>query len=82
MGPGFAQWFTPLPRYWRKTSYALGTAVGDGANTSAVESLVVDIPKRVEFCLANTVRLEMPKAPAPAPLAVLLGAELGDCRAP
>jgi len=56
--------------------------VGDGANTSAVESLVVDIPKRVEFCLANTVRLEMPNAPAPAPLAVLLGAELGDCRAP
>jgi len=54
--------------------------VGDGANTSAVESLVVDIPKRVEFCLANTVRLEMPKALAP--LAVLLGAELGDCRAP
>ena len=51
--------------------------MGDGANTSAVESVVVDIPKRVEFCLANIVRLDVPKATAP--LAVLLGAELGDC---
>jgi endo-1,4-beta-xylanase len=70
----------PLFIDWRKTSYTLGTTVSDGANTSAVESVVVDIPKRVEFCLANTVRLEVPKATAP--LAVLLGAELGGCRAP
>jgi hypothetical protein len=70
----------PLFIDWRKTSYTLGTTVSDGANTSAVESVVVDIPKRVDFCLANTIRLEVPKATAP--LAVLLGAELGDCRVP
>jgi hypothetical protein len=40
----------PLFIDWRKTSYTLGTTVSDGANTSAVESVVVDIPKRVEFC--------------------------------
>jgi endo-1,4-beta-xylanase len=70
----------PLFIDWRKSSYTLGTTVSDGANTSAVESVVVDIPKRVEFCLANTIRLEVPKATAP--LAVRLGAELGDCQAP
>ena len=70
----------PLFIDWRKTSYTLGTKVSDGANTSAVEPVVVEIPRRVEFCLANTVRLEVPKATAP--LAVLLGAELGDCRVP
>ena len=54
--------------------------VHTSANTSAVESVVVDIPKRVEFCLSNTIRLEVPKATAR--LAVLLGAELGDCWVP
>ena len=67
----------PLFIDWRKTSYALGTTVTDGANTSAVESVVVDIPKRVEFCIANIIRVEVPKATAP--LAVLLGGQLGDC---
>jgi len=67
----------PLFIDWRRTSYALGTTVSDGVNTSAVESVVVDIPKRVGFCVAGVVRLEVPKATAP--LAVLLGGELGDC---
>jgi hypothetical protein len=35
-------------------------------------------PKRIGFCLGNIIRLEVPKATAP--LAVLLGGELGDCR--
>jgi hypothetical protein len=68
----------PLFIDWRKTSYTLGTTVTDGANTSAVEPVVVDIPKRVGFCLAGIIRLEVPKATAP--VAVLLGGELGDCR--
>jgi endo-1,4-beta-xylanase len=70
----------PLFIDWRKTSYTLGTTVTDGANTSAVESVVVDIPKRVEFCIANVIRVEVPKTTAP--LAVLLGGQLGDCRLP
>jgi endo-1,4-beta-xylanase len=68
----------PLFIDWRRTSYTLGTTVSDGANTSAVEPVTVDIPKRVEFCLAGTIRLEVPKATAP--VAVLLGGELGDCQ--
>jgi hypothetical protein len=68
----------PLFIDWRKTSYTLGTTVSDGANTSAIEPVVVDIPKRVEFCIANVIRVEVPKATAP--LAVLLGGQLGDCR--
>jgi len=68
----------PLLVDWRKTSYALTARVSDGTNTSAVQGVVVNIPKRVEFCLLNILKLEVPKATAP--LAVLLGGQLGDCR--
>jgi endo-1,4-beta-xylanase len=70
----------PLLVDWRKTSYALAAQVSDGTNTSAAQAVTVNIPKRVEFCLANVIRVEVPKAVAP--LAVLLGGELGDCRRP
>jgi hypothetical protein len=70
----------PLLVDWRKTSYALTAKVSDGTNTSAAQAVTVNIPKRVEFCLANIIRVEVPKATAP--LAVLLGGQLGDCRAP
>jgi len=68
----------PLLVDWRKTSYALTAKVSDGTNTSAAQGVIVNIPKRVEFCLLNVLRLEVPKTTAP--LAVLLGGELGDCR--
>jgi hypothetical protein len=68
----------PLLVDWRKTSYALTAKVSDGTNTSAAQGVIVNIPKRVEFCLANVIRVEVPKATAP--LAVLLGGQLGDCR--
>jgi endo-1,4-beta-xylanase len=68
----------PLLIDWRRSSYALTAKVSDGANTSAAQGVVVDLPNRVEFCLANLIRVEVPKATAP--LAVLLGGELGDCR--
>jgi endo-1,4-beta-xylanase len=70
----------PLLVDWRRTSYALTTKVSDGTNTSATQGVIVNIPKRIEFCLADTIRVEVPKASAP--LAVLLGGELGDCRNP
>ena len=38
---------------------------------------VVNIPKRVDFCLLNVIKLQVPKATAP--VAVLLGAQLGGC---
>ncbi|HEV7607212.1 MAG TPA: endo-1,4-beta-xylanase [Steroidobacteraceae bacterium] len=68
----------PLFVDWRKTSYLLTAKVSDGTNTSAVQGVTVNIPKRVNFCLVNFIRVEVPKATAP--LAVLLGGELGDCR--
>jgi len=70
----------PLLVDWRKTSYALSATVSDGTNTSAVQPFVVNIPKRVDFCLANIIRVEVPKATAP--LVVLIGGQLGDCRQP
>jgi endo-1,4-beta-xylanase len=70
----------PLSIDWRKSSYALTAKVSDGTNTSAAQAVTVNIPKRVELCLANIIRLEVPKATAP--LAILLGSQLGDCRRP
>jgi endo-1,4-beta-xylanase len=70
----------PLLVDWRKTSYTLTAKVSDGTNTSAAQAVTVNIPKRVDFCLANIIRVEVPKATAP--LAVLLGGALGDCRRP
>ena len=65
---------------WRRTSYSLGSTVSDGANTSANQAVVVTIPNRVNLCLANSIRLEAPKATAP--LLILLGAQLGTCSGP
>jgi endo-1,4-beta-xylanase len=70
----------PLLIDWRKTSYSLGSRVSDGDNISAVQTVLVTIPSRVNLCLANTIRLEAPKNTAP--LLILLGATLGSCPAP
>jgi endo-1,4-beta-xylanase len=67
----------PLLIDWRKTSYVLSAKVSDGTFTSAPETVTVNIPKRVELCFGNILRLEVPKATAP--LAILLGSQLGDC---
>jgi endo-1,4-beta-xylanase len=68
----------PLLVDWRKSAYSLGSRVSDGANTSAVQAVLVTIPNRVNLCLLNAIRLEAPKRTAP--LLILLGAELGSCR--
>jgi hypothetical protein len=70
----------PLLIDWRKTSYTLVTTVSDGANTSAATPVTVVIPKRVDMCLFDVIKLEVPKATAP--LVFLLGGELGSCFAP
>jgi endo-1,4-beta-xylanase len=67
----------PLLIDWRKTSYNLVATVGDGAHTSAPEALAVRIPKRLDMCLFDVIRLEVPKKSAP--LVFLLGGELGAC---
>ena len=70
----------PLLIDWRRTSYALVSTVSDGANTSAAQTVHVTIPNRVNMCLANTIKLEVPKKTAP--LLILLGAQLGACSGP
>ena len=70
----------PLFVDWRKTAYALTATVNDGVHTSPAQGLVVNIPKRVNFCLFNVIKLQVPKATAPR--AVLLGGELGGCQTP
>jgi endo-1,4-beta-xylanase len=70
----------PLLIDWRKTSYTLGTTVSDGINTSAATPVTVVIPKRVDMCLFDIIKLEVPKATAP--LVFLLGGELGSCFKP
>jgi endo-1,4-beta-xylanase len=77
-GTGNLQVGRPLLVDWRRTSYTLGTRVSDGANNSAVQTVQVTIPNRVNLCLLNAIRLEAPKATAP--LLILLGADLGSCR--
>ena len=54
-----------------------GTRVSDGANNSAVQAVQVTIANRVNLCLLNAIRLEAPKAAAPA--LILLGSRLGSC---
>jgi hypothetical protein len=77
-GTGDLQVARPLLVDWRRSSYALGTRVSDGANNSAVETVQVTIPNRVNLCLLNAIKLEAPKATAP--LLILLGAQLGACK--
>jgi endo-1,4-beta-xylanase len=67
----------PLHIDWRKTSYSVLATVGDGLNTSAAQGVVVSIPRRLDMCFADIIRLEVPKATAP--LILLLGGELGSC---
>jgi endo-1,4-beta-xylanase len=67
----------PLAIDWRRTSYALTATVSDGAHTSAAEPFTVVIPRRVNMCLLDAIKLEVPKATAP--LVLLLGGELGGC---
>ena len=68
----------PLLVDWRRTSYTLGSSVGDGTNTSAVEAVQVIIPNRVNLCLLNRIDLDVPKLAAPA--LILFGARLGSCQ--
>jgi endo-1,4-beta-xylanase len=70
----------PLLVDWRRTSYSLGTTVSDGATTSAVRTVQVTIPNRVDLCLLNLVELEVPKTLVP--LLVQVGAEIGSCTRP
>ena len=42
---------------WRKTGYALGATVGDGANTSAVGTIDVSIPKLPGGIKAESVQV-------------------------
>jgi endo-1,4-beta-xylanase len=67
----------PLLIDWRRTSYNLVATVGDGAHTSAPQALAVLIPNRLDMCLFDVIRLEVPKKSAP--LVFLLGGELGAC---
>jgi endo-1,4-beta-xylanase len=68
----------PLSIDWRKTSYNLAATVSDGTFTSPVQGVTVVIPKRVDMCLFDFIRLDVPKATAP--LVILLGGDLGSCR--
>jgi endo-1,4-beta-xylanase len=77
---GTLQVARPLLVDWRRTSYTLASTVSDGTNTSAVQSVQVTLPNRVNLCLANVIRLEAPKATVP--LLILLGSELGSCGRP
>jgi endo-1,4-beta-xylanase len=63
---------------WRKTGYALGATVGDGANTSAVGTIDVSIPGSLYFCFSNILQVKTTKQLAPA--LALLGADLGKCQ--
>jgi len=74
---GSLQVARPLLVDWRKSSYSLASTVSDGTNTSAVQSVTVTIPNRVNLCLANVIKLEAPKATAP--LLILIGSEIGSC---
>lgn len=69
----------PLLIDWRRSSYALSATVGDGANTSVAQGVTVAIPRRVNMCLLDVIKLEVPKATAP--IVFLLGGQLGGCRA-
>jgi endo-1,4-beta-xylanase len=68
----------PLLIDWSRTSYDLGSTVGDGTNTSAVEGVQVIIPDRVNVCLLNRIDLAVPKEAASG--LILAGASLGSCR--
>jgi len=70
----------PLLIDWRRTSYSLVTTVSDGTNTSAATPVTVVIPTRVDMCLFDVIKLEVPKASAP--LVFLLGGDLGSCFKP
>jgi hypothetical protein len=63
---------------WRRTSYTLGSSVGDGTHTSAVEGVQVIIPNRVKLCRLRSIDLEVPKGAAP--VLIPFGANLGSCR--
>jgi hypothetical protein len=76
-GTGTLQVARPLLIDWRRNSYSLASRVSDGANSSAVQAVTVRIPSRVNLCLLDVIRLEAPKAAAPA--LILLGSELGSC---
>jgi hypothetical protein len=68
----------PLQVDWSRTSYTLGSTVGDGANTSAVQGVQVIIPNQVNLCLQNHVAVAVPKLAAPG--LIRSGARLGSCQ--
>ena len=63
---------------WSKSGYVLGATVGDGTNTSAVETITVSIPARVALCVNDVIQVEVPKQDAAALIAA--GADLGLCK--
>jgi len=65
---------------WRRTTYSLGTTVNDGATTSAIQTVQVTIPNRVNLCLLNFIKIDVPKTAVRT--LIELGAEIGSCRGP
>ncbi|HTU64481.1 MAG TPA: endo-1,4-beta-xylanase [Steroidobacteraceae bacterium] len=63
---------------WSKSGYTLGATVGDGVNTSAVETISISIPNQVELCVDDVVQVTVPKAQAAKIVAA--GADLGKCK--
>jgi endo-1,4-beta-xylanase len=61
-----------------KSSYTLVTSVSDGANSSAPQSVTINLPQQMNVCL-GMVDLRVPKQAVPA--LVRMGASLGRCRA-
>lgn len=69
----------PLLVDWSKSSYSLVLKTSDGANASPQQTITVTIPNRVTTCLYG-LQVTAPKKLTP--IALLLGATLGSCRAP
>lgn len=67
----------PLLIDWRLSSYNLGSSVGDGIHTSAVQNVQVIIPDRVNLCLPDSINLLVPKVAAP--VLIRQGAKIGSC---
>lgn len=63
---------------FRKSSYTVITQVSDGEKTSQPRTVSINIPNQIDLCVV-VVEVEVPKSLVP--LALKLGAQLGDCRA-
>jgi endo-1,4-beta-xylanase len=69
----------PLMIDFRKSSYTVQLKVGDGANTSAAQTVAVPIPNHLRMCQWG-FEIVVPKLAAP--LLLRLGGSLGPCKRP